>query len=204
MAVRGSPICIYKDVTQENSPHVCHSASPDRDTVPLKPRADHTLIPQATEQAERGCVGQPLNGQPQAGSPAGKRAPMPLAALDGASVHLIALETCAAYTVSVIGSWHLLGPYTDKIRMHKEPMILNLASSQPVALSTSFLTMVQVRRTSTGVHELVNATRDDDSQSERTSFILAVKARMRLCPFCPCPFLDQSFAALCAATTVPA
>ena len=98
----------------------------------------------------------------------------------------------------------LLGPYTDEIRMHKEPMILNLASSQPVALSTSFLTMVQVRRTSTGVHELVNATRDDDSQSERTSFILAVKARMRQCPFCPCPFLDQSFAALCAATTVPA
>ena len=48
------------------------------------------------------------------------------------------------------------------------------------------LDTVQVQRMSTGVYELVNTTRDDGSQSESTSFTLAVKARMRLCLFLPC------------------
>ena len=54
--------------------------------------------------------------------------PMRLAVLNGASVHLIALETGAAYTVSVIGSWHLLGLCTHCVRMHREAVVLNLAS----------------------------------------------------------------------------
>ena len=136
MAVSGSPKCIYKDVTQEKAHHLCESASPGRDTVSLDCRTDHALIPPAAEQAQRACLGQPLNGQPPAGSPAGKLAPMQLAVLDGASVHLTSLETGAAYTVSVIGSWHLLGLCTHRVRMHRVPVILTLAGSQPVGLCT--------------------------------------------------------------------
>ena len=37
------------------------------------------------------------------------------------------------------------------------------------------LTMAQVKRTSTGVYELISATESDGSQSESASFTLAVK-----------------------------